>query len=192
MNKPSLKRVNILLSKYPHKTFQAKELARQLRVKKVHYTEFRDNLKVWVAQGRIAKYKHNQYGGIKKAKALEGELHVKTQGYGFLITEAGKEDVFISQKNMGTAFNKDTVRVQLYATSKGQSPEGRVVEVVERARQLIVGTYKKDRRYGFVIPDDRKITRDIFVAEGNDLSAKSDQKVVVRITKWQDARLNPA
>ncbi|MCG8608053.1 ribonuclease R [bacterium] len=191
MTKPSLNKVNDLLSKYPHRTFKAKELARHLGVKKVHYTAFRDNLKLWAAQGKIAKYKRNQYSQLKKATLLQGELHVKTQGYGFLITGEGKEDVFISQKNMGTALDKDVVSVQLFAIQQGQSPEGRVIEVVERGRQSIVGTYRKNRRYGFVVPDDMKITRDIFIADGDDLNAQPNQKVVVTMVNWQDERLNP-
>jgi ribonuclease R len=191
MRKIYLKKVESILAKHPHRTFKPKELARILGVKGSNYPEFRDTLKRLAAEGKIAKYKHNQYGTIKRATILEGELHVKTQGYGFLITEDGKQDVFISQKNMGTALNKDIVRVQLFAQPKGKSPEGRVVEVVKRARQNIVGTYRKTKRYGFVVPDDIKLTRDIFVHDADKLNAKSGQKVVVRIEYWEDERMSP-
>ncbi|MFQ5751741.1 MAG: RNB domain-containing ribonuclease, partial [bacterium] len=191
MNKKYFTKVDAILSKHPHRTYKAKELARQLNIKNNDYPQFRDALKNMAAQGKIAKYQHNQYGFIKRAPILEGELHVKTHGYGFLITEEGKEDVFISQKNMSTAFNKDIVRVQLFAQPHGKSPEGRVVAVVKRTQQKIVGTYKKNKRYGFVIPDDLKITRDIYIHEGDDLKAKSGQKVVVKIENWQDERMNP-
>ena len=183
--------VEKILSGNPHKTFKARELARKIGVKSSAYHAFRDSLKRMAAGGIIAKYKSNQYGTIKRATVLEGELHVKTQGYGFLITEDGKEDVFISQKNMGTTLNKDIVRVQLYAQPKGKSPEGRVVEIVKRARQNIVGTYRKTKRYGFVVPDDLKITRDIFINDADNFNAKSGQKVVVKIQHWEDDRLNP-
>lgn len=183
--------VETVFTKHPNRAFKAKDLARQLGISKGQYPPFRDALKRMAEQGQIAKYKRNQYGLIKKAAVLEGELHVKTQGYGFLITEEGKQDVFISQKNMGTALHKDTVRVQLFARSQGKSVEGRVIEVLKRARQNIVGTFRKNKRFGFVVPDDLKITHDIFVNEGDDLKAKSGQKVVVVIENWQHEKLNP-
>lgn len=191
MRKSYLEKVERILAKHPHRTFKPKELARLIGVRSSDYPEFRDSMKRMAAEGKIAKYKRNQFGTIKRATILEGELHVKTQGYGFLITEEPKEDVFVSQKNMGTALNKDIVRVQLFAQSKGKSPEGRVVEVVKRARQNIVGTYRKTKRYGFVVPDDIKLTRDIFVHDADNLNAKSGQKVVVKIEYWEDERMNP-
>lgn len=189
--KTFLKGVEKILSKQPHRTFKPKELAHRVGVPKPQYRDFRDQLKKMAAEGELARYKGNRFGHIKRATMIEGELHVKTQGYGFLITEEGEEDVFISQKNMGTALNKDTVRVQLFAQSRGRSREGRVVEVLKRARQNIVGTYKKTKRYGFVIPDDLKITKDIFVHESDSANAKDGQKVVAKIVEWPDERANP-
>jgi ribonuclease R len=180
-----------ILAKNPKRVFKAKELARMLGVKKNEYIEFRRNLKKYAVKGLIAKYKKSQYGTIKRAATLEGELHVKTQGYGFLITPDDREDIFISQKNMGTALHKDLVRVQLYAHSRGRSTEGRVIEVLTRSRKSIVGTYQKNKNYGFVIPDDLKINKDIFIPENENLSAKSGQKVVVEFTDWQEERNNP-
>ncbi len=191
MNKTIQKHVIDFLAKYPYRSFKPKELARKLGVPKSEYTEFRDALKKWAASGKIAKYKRNQYGHIRTAVTVEGELHVKTQGYGFLITEEGEEDVFISQKNMGVALDKDIVRVQLFAHSQGKSLEGRVIEVVKRARRNIVGTYRKQRHYGIVIPDDLKIHRDIYIPPGDDMNAQSGQKVVARIERWEDERMNP-
>lgn len=180
-----------ILSDHPHRTFKPKELARMIGVEKSGYPSFRDQLKKLAARGRIARHRRGHYGHIKRARFIEGELHVKTQGYGFLITEKGQEDVFISQKNMGTALHKDIVRVQLFAQPKGRNPEGRVVEVVERQRQNIVGTYRKSKRFGFVAPDDIKITRDIFIHDADNLNAKPGQKVVATIQHWENERLNP-
>ncbi len=191
MNQNYVKRVVDLFSKYPHRSFKPKQLARQLGVKQAEYPAFRDTLKKLAAQGKIARYKRNQYGFLRTATVLQGELHVKSQGYGFLITPEGEEDVFISQKNMGVALDRDTVRVQLFAESRGKSLEGRVIEVVKRARQNIVGTYRKLRRYGIVVPDDPKITRDLYIHAADDLRAKSGQKVVACIENWEDERMMP-
>jgi ribonuclease R len=160
-------------------------------VPQAEYPKFRDMLKNLAAEGRLAKYRHNQFGSIRQARTVVGELHVKTQGYGFCLTDEGEDDVFISQKNMGTALHKDIVKVQLYARPKGRSPEGRVVEVVKRNRQNIVGTYRRSRRFGFVVPDNLKILRDIYIADADSLGAKPGQKVVAEIISWEDEHLNP-
>lgn len=191
MKKTLLKKVQGLLATHPHRTFKPKEMARKLGVPKTEYQPFRDMIKQAARSGKIAKHRGNNFGTLKTAKTIQGELHVKTQGYGFLITAEDQEDVFISQKNMSTALHQDTVDVQLYAQSSGKSLEGRVVKVVKRARQQIVGTYQKTRRYGFVVPDDLKIQRDIFIPEGADKKARSGQKVVVKMTHWEDERSNP-
>lgn len=191
MKKQYLKKLLAMLASQPQRTFKPKELARKLGIPKTQYKDFRDELKQLAAEEKIAKHKGNNFGAIKHARILEGVLDVKAQGYGFLLTEEGKEDVFISQRNMGTALNHDVVRVQLFAQSAGKSLEGRVIEVVKRSRNTIVGTYKKSRRFGFVIPDDPKINRDVYVHESDSMNAKNGHKVVVRIVDWQDERTNP-
>jgi len=92
---------------------------------------------------------------------------------------------------MGVALHKDLVQVQLYAQGTGKSIEGRVVKIVKRARQQIVGTYQKTRRFGFVIPDDLKIQRDIFIPENQHKKARAGEKVVVKLLHWHDERANP-
>ncbi|MCZ6821245.1 MAG: ribonuclease R, partial [Calditrichaeota bacterium] len=186
-----LKKIQGLLASNPNRTFKPKEMARKLGVSKTDYTKFRDTLKRAARDGKIAKDRGNNFGAIKRLAMIEGQLHVKTQGYGFLIAEDGGPDVFISQKNMGTALHKDVVQVQLYAEGRGKNREGRVIKVVERARQNIVGIYRKTKQYGFVVPDDLKITRDIFIPPGENEKAESGQKVVAKIVSWTDERTNP-
>lgn len=186
-----LKKIQGLLASNPNRTFKPKEMARKLGVSKTDYTKFRDTLKRAVRDGKIAKHRGNNFGAIKRVAMIEGQLHVKTQGYGFLIAEDGGPDVFVSQKNMGTALHKDVVQVQLYAEGRGKNREGRVTKVVERARQNIVGIYRKTKQYGFVVPDDLKITRDIFIPPGENEKAESGQKVVAKIISWTDERTNP-
>ncbi len=191
MKKDIIKKLKGFLASHPDRTFKPKEMARKLGVKKSEYTQFRDLVKSAAREGVIAKHRGNNFGTLKRATVLEGELHVKTQGYGFLITPEGEEDVFISQKNMGTALHKDIVKVQLYAQSGGRSREGRVIEIVKRARQNIVGTFQKSRNFGFVVPDDLKITRDLFIHPDDDKNAKHGQKVVAQLKHWEDERSNP-
>ncbi len=183
-------RVLDFLRARPGHGFKAKELARQLGVPQVYYVRFRKLLKEMAERGELRKGRHARYSVAAPEPEATGTLHVKTQGYGFVICEDGRE-IFVSQRNMGMALHRDVVRVRLFATRNGDRPEGRVVEVIERARENIVGTYRRGKRFGFVVPDDLKIQWDILVDDADTLGAVSGQKVVVRITDWEDERTNP-
>ncbi|MDZ7339115.1 MAG: ribonuclease R [candidate division KSB1 bacterium] len=183
--------VEALLSQQPQRTFKAKEIARRLGVSQDRYQFLRAALRQLVATGAIVKYPRNRYGKGRSAQEVTGVLRVKTQGYGFVVRDDGGEDVFISERNMGLALHQDRVRVRLFAQTRGRSPEGKVVEVLARARQNIVGTYKRGRKYGFVVPDELKIPHDIYVHDADAMGAQPGQKVVVQIVNWEHEKLNP-
>ena len=179
------------LNNHPKKFLKAKELARVFRIPPRDYTEFRNLLRQMVDEKLIAKFKGNCYGTARQTSYVQGKLHVKTQGYGFLVTPEGEEDVFISQKNMATALDGDVVKVQLFAAPEGKLPEGRVVEVLERARKYIVGTLAAARSFYYVMPDNLKITHDVFVYDDGLNGAKPGQKVAVVIDQWEKGQPNP-
>jgi ribonuclease R len=184
-------RVLEYLAREQHRQFKAKELARALRIPPARYSEFRDFVKTLAREGKIAKLKRNHYGHAQQASTLVGTLHVKTQGYAFLIVGEEHEDVFISQKNMSTALNRDLVRVQLFARPSGRKPEGRVIEVLKRARQNIVGTLRQGKHFYFVKPDEMKLLQDIYIPDEFLDGARPGQKVAVSIESWDDPSQNP-
>jgi ribonuclease R len=184
-------RVLEYLARQQNRQFKAKELARALRVPPAHYREFRDFVKTLAREGKITKHARNHYSHAQQSSTLTGTLHVKSQGYAFLIVGEGQEDVFISQKNMGTALNRDLVKVQLFARPSGRKPEGRVVEVIKRSRQNIVGTLRKGKHFYFVKPDEMKLLQDIYIPDEFLDGAQLGQKVAVAIENWDDPSLNP-
>jgi ribonuclease R len=126
-----------------------------------------------------------------RQKPVEGVLHVKTQGYGFLIRDDGGEDVFISQRNMGSALHGDRVGIELWAKPSGKLAEGRIISVIERGRERIVGIFQESDTYGYVIPDNLKISKDVSVSPQNQGGARPGHKVVAEIFDWGDARRMP-
>ncbi len=181
-----------ILQKDPDQTFKPKHLARMLKVSNQKYPAFKQELKDLIAENKVVKFKRGRIGAGRRLIEVVGKLHVKTQGYGFLITENGETDIFISQNKMGTALHGDTVRVLLYARpSEGRSQEGEVVEVIQRARKNIVGTFQQGKYWSTVVPDDLKIQRDFYIAPEHTLNAKEGQKVVVNLLEWDDVHRNP-
>lgn len=106
------------------------------------------------------------------------------RGFGFLIREED-DDLFVPASKTGNAFHKDTV---LYRRIEGTSDEAEIVKVVHRGITQIVGTYDKSNRARFVVPDDKRFTRDIHIQPKRDLNAKNGQKVVVRISVYPSNR----
>ncbi|MEG0566487.1 MAG: ribonuclease R, partial [Hungatella sp.] len=74
---------------------------------------------------------------------------------------------------------------------KGRRAEGTVIRVLEHANATMIGYYQKNKNFGFVIPDNQKLNKDIFIAQGHDMGAVTGHKVVVKITDFGDADKKP-
>ena len=99
--------------------------------------------------------------------------------------------MFIPASEVGNAFDGDTVTVKLLAKSRGKSREGKVVKVIERAFTTVVGTFEKSRNFGFVVPDNTKITCDIYIPKNACKDVPKGVKVVVELTSYGDAKFSP-
>jgi len=134
--------------------------------------------------------KNNARKKPNKQMVVKGTFSKTRKGFGFVIPEKdGMEDIFISRNDLGGAMNGDTVEVALNvqdveAARSGIS--GEVVRVLKRAHFEVVGTFEKITKNGFVIPDDRKLNEDIFIAKGSFRDAQTGDKVVAKIIKYPD------
>lgn len=119
-------------------------------------------------------------------------IYSKTsRGFGFVTVEGMDEDIFISEKNSRGALNKDTVRIKILEEMTGKRREGIVVAVMERATNIVVGTYRKSKNFGFVIPDDVKFGADIFISKEKSKGAVTGHKVVAEITDYGQKNKKP-
>lgn len=127
-------------------------------------------------------------GKKQKEVILTGILSKHKKGFGFVIPENDQGgDVFVSPNHMNGAMNGDTVSVKLLAPGEtNRAREGVIHQVVKRAAVEIVGTFEKSKRFGFVVPDDRRFNDDVFVMKKDFGTAQTGDKVVVKITKYPD------
>ena len=169
---------------------KVREMAEVLQVAK----EDRDDLKLvldeLVAEGRIEV---NGKGRYSKAKwtSNTGTFEATTRGFGFICVEGMDEDIYVSAGNVGTAMHGDTVMFELSSTSRGRRREGRIKKVLKRNTSELVGTFEAAGSFGFVVPDNPKYSRDIFVAKEDSLSAETGDKVVVRLSDYGSAARKP-
>lgn len=128
----------------------------------------------------------------QNSKLYQGRMDMTRTGAGYLVTDALDTDVFIGIKHMGGALNGDTVRVQLFPKRprrRGEperKPEGQVVEIVQRATEHFLGTIRKSRKYALFLPDNPLMPIDIYVPLEDCADARDGDKVVVRVTDWQE------
>lgn len=128
----------------------------------------------------------------RHSSKLTGIISIVEAGYGFVRLDNSEDgDVYISAKNLSTAFSGDTVSVELFAHRKGKNIEGQILEVVKRKRDEIVGRLQKSKSFYFVKPDDNDIHRDIYIDSENLKGARDGDKVVVSGIFWDDPLLNP-
>ena len=108
-----------------------------------------------------------------------------TKKFGF-VQIADEEEIYINQKNVGQALNGDTVLVEILPYATGKTKEGRIIQVVKHEKTTLVGFFEKNRNFGFVVPDDKKLGSDIFIPKKYFGKAKNQDKVVVEITKYPE------
>ncbi len=179
-----------LMSDKQYVPMKLKELAMILQVPKENRGELLEVLDELIRDGKIEVSKRGKYR-IAEMPLLTGRLVGNARGFGFVEVEGREEDIFISESNMASAIHGDTVQISLLPEKTGKRREGVVVKVLGHEVTELVGTYQKSRNFGFVVPDNRKITRDIFIPTEYSGGAVNGHKVVVEITDYGSADKKP-
>lgn len=138
----------------------------------------------------------SEYGRKKKEQPegiqAEGTFIGHPKGFGFVEIEGQDEDIFIPESDTGTAMHQDKVRIIIRDDKKeGKRQEGVVVKVLERGMPEIVGTYQLNRDFGFVISDNPKFSKDIFIPRKEAAGIKNGDKVIAVITDYGSGNKNP-
>ena len=145
-------------------------------------------------KGRECREKnHEEYRFSEKDGTLmEGTFIGHYKGFGFVEVEGQEQDIFIPENDTGSAMHQDKVQILVRNGHKeGKRQEGVVLKVLERGMPSIVGTYQSSRDYGFVISDNPKFSKDIFISRKNSMGAKDGDKVVAEITDYGSRNRKP-
>lgn len=169
------------------------ELFRFMGLEKSDGDDFNAMLDELEADGKVLKTKKDKYGIPERFNLVSGKIQVTKKGFAFLLMEeAGAEDIFIPASELSTAMDSDTVLVKLTKyPENGRRGEGVVERVIKRAFDTTVGTFEASKGFGFVVADDRRISRDFYIPEKQTKGAESGDKVVVKITKYSEQNRNP-
>jgi ribonuclease R len=205
-----------LLGRGDYQPLDKIEIARALGVQSNQRVAVQKELRELERSGEIARIRKNRYILPPAADLVTGTIQIHQAGYGFLATEKpGEADLFIAAENTGTAMNGDRIVARISRETpsrrgKDRRPlsEGRVIRILERARDTIVGTLQHSRNFHYVVPDDPRLVHNVYVRpvvaasdrqprerdnrdRRSETAATVGDKVVVRLDPWESRHVNP-
>jgi ribonuclease R len=114
---------------------------------------------------------------------IEGQVQGHRDGHGFLIREDGQADIYLPPNEMRAVLHKDRIKVRVVRQDRKGRPEGRVVEIIERPEQPIIGRLLHESGLWLVAPEDKRYGQDVLIHKGATGTAKPGQVVVVELTE---------
>lgn len=170
-----------------------RDMRAMLSVPQEDREKFESLINELIAEGRVFETKKGKLASPKDLQMATGTFIGHARGFGFVTPDAGGEDIFIPASETMGAMQKDRVLYKmLHKAEKGKKADGVIVRILERGQQRIVGTFEAGSKgYGFVVADDKKIAKDIFISRENTKGAVTGHKVVVEITDYGEDRRNP-
>jgi len=114
---------------------------------------------------------------------IEGQVQGHRDGHGFLVRDDSEPDIYLPANEMRAVLHKDRVKVRVVRFDRKGRPEGRVVEILERPEQPIIGRLLQESGIWLVAPEDKRYGQDVLIPKGATGSAKPGQVVVVELTE---------
>ena len=120
-----------------------------------------------------------------------GTYRKNQKGFGFVKLEDQEEEIYIARENSLNALNGDTVGIEITKNKEAdKKEEGKIIKIIRHEKNTVVGTFQKNRNFGFVVPDDKNFGTDIFISKANWGKARNRHKVLVQITKYPEKGKN--
>lgn len=176
-----------------YKPMSIKELSKIFNINKKESKAFEKVLLEMEKDGQVVRNRAGYYGVPERMGLIVGRLQGHARGFGFVIPEEeGMVDIFIPGSAMNGAVHGDKVLAKIVVSEKeGKKCEGEISRILERAQKEVIGIYEDSKNFGFVIPEDKRISKDIFIPKSKRNGAKSGEVVIVEVTEWPESRRNP-
>lgn len=181
-----------VLESDPKKTFNYKQIASKQEITDTEGRNFLIRRLSELAQkNRIKEVSKGKYKAVFVPQVYVGKVDVNTQGNAYITTEELEEDIFVSFPNLNKAFHRDMVEVQLFQKKRGNRPEGKIINILERHKTSFVGIVDLYKDFAFVRPSDSRMYTDFYVPLEQIADAQHKEKVLVSIVSWPDDADSP-
>lgn len=186
------KKILKLMKSKAYRPLLFEELVDVLNVPQKDLSRFQKTLDDLLKEGLIVKIRGERFGLPEKMNLVTGTLQGHPDGYGFVIPDAEKEpDIYIPRRYMMGAMHGDRVVARIESRPPDGRSVGRIIRILDRFHKKIVGRFERGRNFGFVVPIDKKIFHDIYIAKGNFKKARDGEIVVAEIISYPEKNRNP-
>ena len=173
-----------------------RELMQRLRLPREQRATLRRRLATLVETGALIKVRGNRYGLPDRMRLVTGRVQVHPRGFGFVTPDhaiAGVAgDVYIAGSNLNQAMHGDRVVARVEHLREPERAEGRIVRILERAAEQLVGRYEiDDSGLAYVVPFDRRLTMDVHVRDGDGADAAPGDMVSIELTRFPTPTRSP-
>jgi ribonuclease R len=197
-------KIQTLLASPNYHPLRRAEIASKLRLNDSERRDFRRELEDMLQKGEIVRVRTDRFVLPQEADLVIGRITFNEKGFAFVIPEPAADadkpakrdaggDIYVGQEDTWVAMHGDKVVVRLNREPKQfkteQKRSGRVIRILERARETIVGTLQKTERFYYVIPDEPRMLQDIYTKPV--ANARVGDKVVVKLAEWKSRHVNP-
>ncbi len=192
-NKESLKQAVLgVFGNHPNKTFNHKQVARQLLIRESEIKKLIITVLGELEQkDDIEETSRGKYKLKSKEGCVTGTVDMHPTGSARIVSEEFPEEIFVNEGNLNNALNGDIVKVYCFARRRGKKLEGEVIEILKRSRETLVGRVEVSRNFAFLVADRRVLPYDLFIPLKSLKGAQSGDKAIARIVEWPRNVKNP-
>ncbi|MEF2147107.1 ribonuclease R [Aquilutibacter rugosus] len=174
---------------------QFEELGAQLHISdESDQNAFRNRIKAMLRDGQLVQNRSGELAPTLHLDLIPGRVIANPEGFGFLrpdVDSGIEDDIFLPPSEMRKVINGDRVLVQIVGVDRRGREEGKISRVLERGVTRLIGYLTIENGISFVVPDDRRIQRNILIPVDARLDAVDGQLVVAEITQMPDDRKPP-
>lgn len=141
--------------------------------------------------GDLIETTPGKYKSPHRSNVMTGVFVRRSNGKNSVITDNDGESIFVAERNSMHALNGDKVKVIIAAHRRGAEPEAEVVEIIEKADQVFIGTLQVEKSFGYLLTDSKYLATDIFIPKAKLKGGVTGDKAIARITNWPEEMKNP-
>lgn len=141
--------------------------------------------------GDLIETSPGKYKSPQRSNVMTGVFVRRSNGKNSVITDNDGESIFVAERNSMHALNGDKVKVIIAAHRRGAEPEAEVVEIIEKADQVFIGTLQVEKSFGYLLTDSKYLATDIFIPKAKLKGGVTGDKAIARITNWPEEMKNP-
>src|SRR2546421_8789042 len=177
-----------LMRERVHHPARMRELLQVLKIPREERTSFKRHVKTLVASGDLVQIRGDRFGLPEKMDLYVGKLQTHPAGYGFVTPdrplESGGGDIYIAGTHLNEAMHGDRVVVRIERLKDGGRAEGRIIRILERSNQWLVGRYDRDDNgMGYGVPFERRLLLDVFIPPGPEGGAAPGEMGTAELTR---------